>query len=165
MGRRKSWTDDQLKEAVRSSRSYRAVILKLGLVPAGGNYAQTQERIHALGLDTSHFTGMAWNMGLIFVPNPPRPLEELLIKGSRVQSHLLKRRLFAEGIKEPFCAMCGWCEMSRDGRVPVELDHINGDHYDNRIENLRILCPNCHSLQPTHRGRNKKVALRKKGKI
>jgi 5-methylcytosine-specific restriction endonuclease McrA len=47
----------------------------------------------------------------------------------------------------------------RYGRITVELDHINGDHYDNRIENLRILCPNCHSLQPTHRGRNKKIRL------
>ncbi|MGB4076287.1 MAG: HNH endonuclease [Minisyncoccia bacterium] len=39
--------------------------------------------------------------------------------------------------------------------MPVELDHVNGDRHDNRIENLRILCPNCHSLKPTHRGRNK----------
>ena len=43
---------------------------------------------------------------------------------------------------------------SIDGRIPLELDHINGDRHDNRIKNLRILCPNCHSLQPTHRGRN-----------
>jgi 5-methylcytosine-specific restriction endonuclease McrA len=43
-----------------------------------------------------------------------------------------------------------------DGRIPVELDHVNGDKSDNRIENLRILCPSCHSLQPTHRGLNQK---------
>jgi len=43
-----------------------------------------------------------------------------------------------------------------DGYLPLELDHINGDHHDNRLENLRILCPNCHSLKPTHRGRRRK---------
>ncbi|QQS22454.1 HNH endonuclease [Candidatus Saccharibacteria bacterium] len=58
--------------------------------------------------------------------------------------------------KKPKCEICGWEERSIDGRIPVELDHINGIHSDNRLENLRILCPNCHSLQPTHRGRNKK---------
>ncbi|KKQ13143.1 MAG: hypothetical protein US27_C0015G0001, partial [Candidatus Moranbacteria bacterium GW2011_GWF1_36_78] len=49
---------------------------------------------------------------------------------------------------------CGWHKVSKDGRLPLELDHINGDSKDNRIKNLRVLCPNCHSLKPTHRGRN-----------
>jgi predicted HNH restriction endonuclease len=49
-----------------------------------------------------------------------------------------------------------------DGRVPVELDHINGDKNDNRLENLCILCPNCHSVQPTHRGPNQKVAIERR---
>ncbi|MEX2398487.1 MAG: HNH endonuclease [Candidatus Saccharimonadales bacterium] len=59
-------------------------------------------------------------------------------------------------MKLPKCELCGWDKRSIDGRTPVELDHINGDRYDNRLENLRVLCPNCHSLQPTHRGRNMK---------
>jgi hypothetical protein len=63
---------------------------------------------------------------------------------------------FKEGIKKEECEMCGWAKSSLDGRIPLELDHINGDHHDNRLINLRILCPNCHSLQPTHRGKNKK---------
>lgn len=52
------------------------------------------------------------------------------------------------------CEDCGWAKSSEDGRIPVELDHINGDRHDNRLENLRILCPNCHSLRLTHRGKN-----------
>lgn len=159
MPRRRSWTDGQLIAAAKTSQSYRAVLLKLGLVPAGGNYEQIKRRIKELAISTEHFMGKGWNTGLQFVPKPAQPLEKLLIQDSTAQSFVLKKRLFAEGLKSPYCELCGWAETSSDGRVPVELDHINGNHHDNRIENLRILCPNCHSLQPTHRGRNKKVRL------
>ncbi len=157
MPRIRSWTDQELIVAVRDSRSVRAVLIKLFLVPAGGNYDQINDRIKALNLDTKHFTGKGWNTGWGFDPRPPKMLlEDILVIGRRHQSHSLKIRLFNAGIKEPKCELCGWCEKSIDGRIPIELDHINGNHDDNRIENLRILCPNCHSLQSTHRGMNKK---------
>jgi hypothetical protein len=150
------WTDDQLRVAVVSSRSYAHVIRQLGLVPAGGNYDQVQRRIATLELDTSHFTGMRWNVGLRMPYRPTLPLDEVLVKDRWVTSHNLKQRLFREGLKQPRCEICGWATQAPDGRVPVELDHINGDKTDNRLENLRIVCPNCHALQPTHRGLNKK---------
>ncbi len=157
MPREKSWSDEELIVAVKSSKSVRSVIIKLRLVPAGGNYAQVNDRISSLKLDTSHFTGKGWNVGWEFDPRPPKiPIDELLVKGTRHQSHSMKVRLFNKGLKSPKCELCGWNEKSIDGRMPIELDHINGDHSDNRLENLRILCPNCHSLQPTHRGLNKK---------
>ena len=84
---------------------------------------------------------------------------DILKKESFFQSHKLKKRLFAVKIKPMHCEECGWNKTSKDGRLPLELHHVNGDSRDNRIENLISLCPNCHSLQPTHRGRNKKVAL------
>lgn len=162
MPRKRSWTDEELIIAVGESKSYRSVLIKLGLVPAGGNYVQITHRINDLNLATEHFTGKGWNTGWVFDPRVPvQPLVSLLIKNSRTQSNTLKRRLFAAGLKQPECELCGWKQMSEDGRIPVELDHINGDRYDNRIQNLRVLCPNCHSLQPTHRGKNKKVHLRK----
>ncbi len=164
-GRKRSWTDERLIAIVKESRSVRMVIMKLGLIPAGGNYAQVNARIKELSLSTQHFTGKGWNQGLQFVPLPPTPLEEILVKNRRHQSHSLKKRLFAAKLKLPACELCGWAEKSVDGRIPVELDHINGDHLDNRIENLRILCPNCHSLQLTHRGKNKKVYLTKHARV
>ena len=159
MPNKKSWSDEQLIEAVLISKSYRSVITKLGLIPAGGNYVQVQARIQALDLDVSHFTGMKWNKGTTYHTKTRPQINELLVKGGMTQSFKLKKRLYEEGLKQPLCELCGWAKVSIDGRIPLELDHINGDHNDNRIENLRILCPNCHSLQPTHRGRNKKVGL------
>lgn len=159
MPQKRSWTDEQLIQAVIESKSVRGVIVKLGLIPAGGNYAQVNTRITTLALDISHFTGMGWNKGTKYHTRVRPQLETLLVLNSSVQSYKLKKRLFEEGIKKPECELCGWAKVSEDRRIPVELDHINGDHSDNRIENLRILCPNCHSLQPTHRGKNKKVHL------
>ena len=154
--RKRSWTIEQLKEAVASSTSYRQVIAKLGLVEAGGNYDQAKKYIKEENLSTEHFKGKAWNKGLKLGFKPLVPLEDILIESVYFQSHQLKKRLFRELIKEEKCELCGWSERSLDGRIPVELDHINGDRHDNRIENLRILCPNCHSLQSTHRGLNKR---------
>lgn len=154
----KRWTDDQLCEAVKASKSLRQVLLKLGLVPAGGNYNIIGRRCTELKLDTVHFTGQGWNVGLKFKPKKPVPLTTILINGSSVQSYKLKRRLIAEGLKQPRCELCGWEQTAPDGRIPIELDHINGNSSDNRLSNLRILCPNCHSLQLTHRGKNKQRA-------
>ncbi|HEY5944097.1 MAG TPA: HNH endonuclease signature motif containing protein [Kofleriaceae bacterium] len=155
-----TWTNEQLRAAVVASRSIAQVIRTLGLVAAGGNYDQVQRRINALGIDTSHMTGRGWNVGGHFKPYKQRPLEEVLVAGRWTSSQGLKKRLFRAGLKEARCELCGWCERAPDGRVPVELDHINGDRFDNRLENLRIVCPNCHSLQPTHRGLNKKTVRR-----
>jgi HNH endonuclease len=156
MTRKRTWTEKQLREAVATSASMRSVLIKLGLIPAGGNYQHVAKTIKDLKIDTTHFTGMGWRSGRTFDFIPQRALKDILTIDSDFQSFKLKKRLFLEGLKSPCCEMCGWAEMSKDGRIPVELDHINGVHTDNRIENLRILCPNCHSLQPTHRGRNQK---------
>ncbi len=158
--KKRKWNPDDLSPAVASSRSLREVIIRLRLIPAGGNYQTVQRMIIEQGLDTSHFLGKGWNVGLKFVPVKRTPLKQLLKKGSFVQTFKLKRRLFFEGLKSEHCELCGWASRSEDGRIPLELDHKNGDRNDNRLTNLRILCPNCHSLQPTHRGRN--IRSRKK---
>ena len=156
MPRYRKWKESDLAEAVKNSCSLRGVIQYLGLVPAGGNYIQIQKAIDRVSLDTSHFTGKGWRKNKTFTFQPRTQLDQVLVKGSNYQSFKLKRRLFLAGIKKPKCEMCGWAEQASDGRIPVELDHINGDRTDNRLENLRILCPNCHSLQSTHRGKNQK---------
>ena len=74
MPRKRTWTTEQLKEAVLSSFSYRKVLAKLGLVEAGGNYDQIKKYVRELDLDTSHFKGMAWNKGVRGIGKPVIPL-------------------------------------------------------------------------------------------
>ena len=155
MNKKRTWSIETLKEAVKNSTSIRGVIIKLKLKPAGGNYEQIKKYIKENSLDTKHFKGKGWNKGLKISTKPIYELKDLLVLGNDFQSYKLKKRLFTSGLKSPKCEECDWAKESPDGRIPVELDHINGNRHDNRIENLRILCPNCHSLKPTHRGLNR----------
>jgi len=148
-----SSSDDQLREAIAQAKSYAEVLRRLGLVPAGGNYATLKRRIQALGVDTSHFLGMGWRRGTSQPVVPGLPLSALLVEGRRTKSNHLKRRLLREGLKVHRCEHC--LRRSWNGEpIPLELDHSNGRSDDNRLSNLQLLCPNCHAQTPTYRARN-----------
>ena len=137
-----TWTDKDLEYAVRDNLSLRQVILSLGQSTSSGSYKTIRAGISRLGLDTSHF-----------VNRPPpvnRPsLDEMLVNGSRCNQRTVKKRLVDEGILEYKCSICGQ-EPEWDGKPLIMiLDHINGTHADYRIENLRLVCPNCDTQLPT----------------
>jgi 5-methylcytosine-specific restriction endonuclease McrA len=157
----RSYTIQDFKNAVESSNSVREALIKLNVEPKGGNYKIFYNTISKLGLDTTHFTGRGHNLGRKGVQHRggrrKTPLSEILKENSTFQSFKLKIRLIQEGILNPSCSSCNltiWLNES----IPLELDHINGINTDNRIENLRLLCPNCHCLTPTYRGKNKSKA-------
>lgn len=154
MSKRK-WTDEQFIEAVASSLSYAEVIRKLGLKPAGSNYDTVKRKISELNLDTTHMTGQAWNQGERYKPvQLARPFSEILVKNSTwVNSNNLRKRLLKEGFKEHKCECCGRSEWLGKP-IALELHHVNGIKDDLRIENLIILCPNCHAFTDNYRGKN-----------
>ena len=86
-----------------------------------------------------------------------KPLEEILVENSNYSSSKLKKRLIYCGLKHDICEICGQKNMWNNKPLVLQLDHINGNHYDNRIENLRVLCPNCHTQTNTFSNKNKKV--------
>ena len=144
-------SDDEIVQAVKSSRSFARVLVKLGLRP-GGNQVRLRRRISELGLDTSHMKGQGWSRGETF-PARLKPVEPYLVEGHLTSTDRLKKRLIRQGLKEARyeeCDLTSW----QGAPVPLELDHVNGRRDDNRLENLRLICPNCHAQTSTYRGRN-----------
>ncbi|MFJ8348950.1 HNH endonuclease [Streptomyces sp. NPDC094153] len=125
----------------------------LGLAPRGGNYVTVKRYIQVLGLDTSHWLGQSW-VGKRGTPPTLRPLASILVQNSDYATSWLRKRLIDAGLKEHRCEECRLTEW-QGKPIPLEVDHLNGIANDHRIDNLRLLCPNCHALTPTWRGRNK----------
>ena len=106
------------------------------------------------------FSSGAWHKAKLRGEINPRPalspLDEILVKNSTYNRFHLKKRLLKQNLLENTCAICG-CQPIHNGKpLVLVIDHINGVHNDNRINNLRMLCPNCHSQTDTFSGRNKK---------
>lgn len=145
-------SETELLAAVAQATNMTEAIGLLGWPLTSGSRRRLSEMITIYAADTSHFRLVAWNKGLS-QPKRRRPLDHFLVVGSGCKSSWLRVRLIEEGILDPECAMCGkatWLGKP----IPLELEHKNGDRTDNRIENLELLCPNCHALTPTYRGRN-----------
>lgn len=146
-------SEDQIRDAVAKSRSFAQVLARLGQQPGGRVQSELRRRVRVLGLDTSHFSGQSWRRGSRTPVVSSVPLEEVLVEDRLTQTAKLKRRLLAAGLKQARCEICGGCRWN-GAPIPLELDHVNGKRDDNRLSNLRLLCPNCHAQTSTYRGRN-----------
>lgn len=147
---------EEFEQAAKHSNSLAGMCRALGLKPSGGNYRLMHNAIAKYNINTDHFTGQGWNKGLKFKPSVGIELKDVLVPNSPYQSYKLKKRLLSEGIKKHICESCGLTEW-QDHIIPLELHHINGDNRDNRLENLMLLCPNCHALTECYRGKKKRA--------
>ena len=142
---------EYLQEIVKESTSLSEVLRKLNK-SIGGNNIKLKKYLKDNNFDMSTLIGRTIkrysNKGI-----PMKKLSEVLCENSTGNSHKLKLRLFKSGIKECKCEKCGNIEWNGQP-IPLELHHINGNHYDNRLENLIILCPNCHAQTHNYRSKN-----------
>jgi HNH endonuclease len=149
-GRPRSWTDAQLIDATESCRSIAEIIRLLGLKPGGGTQQHINHRMQILGIALREHDPWAWmrepgaNTG-----GRQMPLSEALTSPSPYM-HIskLRKRLIGAGLKKNQCEECGIGEWMNKP-LTCELDHIDGNRSNNRLENLRMLCPNCHAQTET----------------
>lgn len=152
---KRRWTDAEFRDAVTTSHSIAGALKRLELVPTGANYAGFHAHAARLEIDTSHFLGQGHMKGKTRAWGSELPLHEILVRSSNyLNRHQLKRRLLKAGLLDERCEGCG-ISTWRNAPLSLHLDHINGEYNDNRIANLRLLCPNCHSQTATYGGRNK----------
>lgn len=156
--------DDDIIKYAKELFSFRSLLIKLNLNPSSGSAnGWIKRKVKSLEIDVSHFTGQNCNEGKTFPDANKTPLDELLIKqdsdGPYFQTYKLKHRLFKENVLHETCILCGLGSFWMGKQLALQMDHINGDNTDNRIENLRILCPNCHTQTDTYAGKNKKKTL------
>jgi Zn finger protein HypA/HybF involved in hydrogenase expression len=151
--KKRKFTTEELIKACNNSRSKREILNKLGLKEAGGNYKQLEKYCKEINIDLSYLQGQGWRKGSIKPVVKRKNLNEILIKNNLYNSHRLKNRLIDEKIFKHKCYKCN-LKYWFDKKIPLELEHINGIKDDNRLENLTLLCPNCHAQTETYRGKN-----------
>jgi HNH endonuclease len=161
MRRPRKWDLSAFARAVAANHSIAGVLAALGQGVSGSNYIRVHRLVAQLQLDISHWTGQGHLRGRTHSWTPGRPLSEILVEGSTyTDRYRIKKRLLREGLLPNACAVCGISEWQ--GRpLVLELDHINGIGDDHRFENLRLLCPNCHSQTDTYCGRNIRIGRRR----
>ena len=147
-----------VKIAVAENKSIAGVLRQLGLRPIGGNYRTINRIISENDIDTSHFTGQGWNVGLAFKPNKAMVDEVVFTENSIYKCSWRLRERYKKATGRTSCEVCGLSEWMGQP-IPLEIHHINGNNTDNRLENLQLLCPNCHSLTSNYRGRATLSAL------
>lgn len=157
MPKSKTWTDDQLIFAVKLSYSIASVLSQLSLKVAGGNYKTIENAVKRLQLSTSHWKGQGHLRGKSHNWAPTRAFQDILVEDSDYTStSKLKHRLIKASLLPSY--ECSICHVSswQGNDLALQLDHINGKNNDHRLENLRLLCPNCHSQTDTFAGKNKR---------
>ena len=147
---RRWYSRERLAAAVAASTSYAGVLRQLGIPQAGGSQAYLARRIRSDGLDTGHFLGQAHMRGTVG-SRRARPEEVLVLRppgSARIKTQILRRVLREAGVGHR-CGACGLEPLWQGQPLTLVIDHVNGDWLDNRLPNLRFLCPNCHAQTAT----------------
>ena len=153
---------ENLKQALESKQTFADAFRFLKVPYSAGNYRTLLKRVENENIDISHIKrGLDANKGRSNSANRI-PLKNILVKDS-TYSNLgsLKTRAIREGLLKNECYECGLTDTWNSKELKIQLDHKNGENRDHRIENLRLLCPNCHSQTENYCGKNRKVKKEK----
>lgn len=147
-------TDEEFSNLVKSSLNISEVLFKLGYSTAGNSwgYSQVKQRMQDLNLSGKDFRGKS--AAVTYAKNKELDTSKLLCENSKHSRHVLRGHIIRNKLLPYKCAICGTVEW-QGKTLSLELDHINGVNNDNRLENLRFLCPNCHSQTVTYGAKNK----------
>jgi Zn finger protein HypA/HybF involved in hydrogenase expression len=149
------YSKDNMEPIVNESKSLKEVLEKMGLKAAGGNYQVIKDYISKYEFSIEHFETIKEKNERTGFKTIEKTLESILVENSSYSRQPLKIRLIKEKLLEYKCVSCGNTGEWNGKPISLQLDHENGINNDNRIENLRFLCPNCHSQTPTYAGKNK----------
>lgn len=154
--RKVKYTEEVLREAVKSSLCFAEVMRKVGGNTGGSVFQHVKRLVKKYNIDTSHFLGSAARAGEFQIGKCKKKThKEILISGykQRAKSHQLRRSLIEIG--RPYvCEECGLGPTWNKKELKLQVDHINGDWSNCKEENLRFMCPNCHTQTPTYCGGN-----------
>lgn len=151
------FSEEELRNIIEISKSKKEVIERLGYRGGGNSWETIKKRVDKYGIEWEHLKKarkVDYGGG-----NKSRPLETYLVENSTARGTKFKKRLVDEGLLENMCSICGINNEWNGKSLVLHLDHVNGVNNDNRLENLRVLCPNCHSQTSTYAGRNMKIDI------
>ena len=153
MKRWEKFTKEDIEQFVKESSSYAQLAKKCGYgTNSGSSIKEMQQMVDQLNLDTSHFTGQGWSKGITYQNSRYVPFESY-IKTDYVQTNKVRKKLLREGLKQHICECClntTWNNVP----IPLEVHHKDGNKNNNEIDNLELLCPNCHALTDNYKGKN-----------
>lgn len=144
---KRKWNESQLRRAVHESKSVTEVIKRLGMAVSGSNAHNISRNIKKFGMETSHFDSLYWHKRN-GIATSKMSNEDIFVKGGTTSRNFIRKRIIKDNLLEYKCSKCNINEWLGEELI-LHLDHINGDRYDNRLENLRWLCPNCHTQTST----------------
>lgn len=165
MKKKHFYTESDLIDATKKSLSYTQVIKRLGIPYCGSTHAKIKNEIIRLNIDISHFTGMLWNKGKTLLDDErlsDRNKNEIFVENSKFSKSYVRNLIKKKNLIEYKCQLCNNDGNWNNQKLNLQLDHINGISTDQRLENLRFLCPNCHSQTETFCARNLKFTTKQK---